>query len=205
VLRPSTFVRPCEPTLRDRPPTGDAWLHEVKFDGYRFQIHKLGGKVWLFTRNGHDWTERLPLLAAELAALPACIIDAELVATDNTGKINFRTLRHTLSKRHEGGRDEPRQPATPVVPQVAAENAQPNSTLNRKWHPEKTLELSIKGKGDRVRTVYFSPHACHWIREYLAARGPDCGSAPPIDPYRHPSATRRSSPPLLRYAPQLRP
>jgi serpin B len=33
----------------------------------------------------------------------------------------------------------------------------------------------------------------------------DCGSAPRIDPYRHPSATRCSSPPLLRYAPQLRP
>ena len=31
------------------------------------------------------------------------------------------------------------------------------------------------------------------------------GSAPRIDPYRHPSATRCSSPPLLRYAPQLRP
>src|SRR5690606_1496842 len=39
----------------------------------------------------------------------------------------------------------------------------------------------------------------------LASSAPACGSAPPIDPYRHPSATRCSSPPLLRYAPQLRP
>ena len=48
-----------------------------------------------------------------------------------------------------------------------------------------------------------------WWNEYAAkaAQGydPGCGSAPRIDPYRHPSATRCSSPPLLRYAPQLRP
>jgi bifunctional non-homologous end joining protein LigD len=75
VLRASIFVPACEPIQRDRPPKGDAWLHEVKFDGYRRQLHKAGHKVWLFTRNGHDWTERFPLLAAELAALPACIID----------------------------------------------------------------------------------------------------------------------------------
>jgi ATP dependent DNA ligase domain len=85
VLRPSIFVPPCEPIQRDRPPKGDAWRHEVKFDGYRMQLHKAGHKVRLFTRNGHDWTERSPLLAAELAALPACIIDAELVATDEAG------------------------------------------------------------------------------------------------------------------------
>jgi ATP-dependent DNA ligase len=60
VLRPSIFVPPCEPIQRDRPPKGDAWLHEVKFDGYRMQIHKAGRKVWLFTRNGHDWTKRFP-------------------------------------------------------------------------------------------------------------------------------------------------
>jgi bifunctional non-homologous end joining protein LigD len=83
-------------------PKGDAWLHEVKFDGYRVQVHKLGRKVWLFTRNGYDWTDRFPQLASELAALPACIIDAELVATDQTGKINFRTLRRSLTKRQEG-------------------------------------------------------------------------------------------------------
>jgi hypothetical protein len=46
------FVPPCELTLRDSVPKGDAWLHEVKFDGYRMQVHKAGWKVWLFTRNG---------------------------------------------------------------------------------------------------------------------------------------------------------
>jgi ATP-dependent DNA ligase len=103
VLRPSTFVPPCEPIQRDRPPKGDSWLHEVKFDGYRMQIHKAGRKLWLFTRRGHDWTDRFPRLVAELAALPTCIIDAELVATDAAGLTDFATLQRAVSRRQEGG------------------------------------------------------------------------------------------------------
>jgi bifunctional non-homologous end joining protein LigD len=97
------FVPPCEPTLRDSVPKGDAWLHEVKFDGYRMQIHKARRKVWLFTRNGHDWTDRFPQLASALAALPSCIIDAELVATDEHGTDDFATLQRTVSKRQDDG------------------------------------------------------------------------------------------------------
>jgi len=36
------FIPPCEPTLRDRLPKGEGWLYEVKFDGYRMQVHKAG-------------------------------------------------------------------------------------------------------------------------------------------------------------------
>jgi bifunctional non-homologous end joining protein LigD len=67
--------------LRTRLPRGEAWFYEVKFDGYRLQVHKAGGTVTLFTRKGHDWTERFPLLAASMQSL-ACdsaILDAELV------------------------------------------------------------------------------------------------------------------------------
>jgi bifunctional non-homologous end joining protein LigD len=103
VLRPSNFVAPCEPVLRNRPPKGDAWLHEVKFDGYRIQVHKAGGKVTLFTRRGHDWTRRFPHLAAELRALPTCILDTELVAAHEQGIADFRRLHRTVSKRQEEG------------------------------------------------------------------------------------------------------
>ena len=103
MLRPSIFIPPCEPTQRDRPPKGDAWLHEVKFDGYRMQVHRAGRRVTIFTRNGHDWTDRFPRLAAELAALPSCIIDAELVATDAHGIADFARLQRIVSKRQEDG------------------------------------------------------------------------------------------------------
>ena len=49
------FIKPQLATLKLKPPSG-GWLHEIKYDGYRAQIHLSKGKVWIFTRNGHDWT-----------------------------------------------------------------------------------------------------------------------------------------------------
>jgi bifunctional non-homologous end joining protein LigD len=67
------------------------------------QIHKASRRITIFTRNGHDWTNRFPRLASELAELPACIIDAELVATDAAGVTDFATLQRTVSRRQEDG------------------------------------------------------------------------------------------------------
>src|SRR5215475_9080544 len=80
----SPFIAPCIPSLRDRLPTGVGWLYEVKFDGYRMQIHKADDRVVLYTRNGGDWTDRFPGLVADLAKLrcESAIIDAELVHSD---------------------------------------------------------------------------------------------------------------------------
>jgi bifunctional non-homologous end joining protein LigD len=41
-------------------PVGDGWVHEIKFDGYRVQAHKVGSTVRLYSRNGHDFTDRFP-------------------------------------------------------------------------------------------------------------------------------------------------
>jgi bifunctional non-homologous end joining protein LigD len=97
VLRPP-FIPPCLPTLRDRLPKGEGWLYEVKFDGYRMQVHKTGERVTLFTRNGADWTSRLPRLAASLTTLPcsSAIIDAELMHMDG-----FDELHRRVNKRAE--------------------------------------------------------------------------------------------------------
>src|SRR5947207_5135299 len=42
-------------------PAGSDWIHEIKHDGYRLTVHREGKRVRLFTRNGHDWTDRYPL------------------------------------------------------------------------------------------------------------------------------------------------
>jgi bifunctional non-homologous end joining protein LigD len=88
----------CAPTIRDRLTKGEGWLYEVKFDGYRMQVHKAGGRTTLYTRNGADWTDRFPHLAAALAALPCAsvIIDAELVHADG-----FEALHRRVQKRVE--------------------------------------------------------------------------------------------------------
>ena len=65
------FIQPCSPIRVREVPAGDGWLHEVKFDGYRVQAHKEGSNVRLYSRNGHDFTERFPCIAQLLHGLPA--------------------------------------------------------------------------------------------------------------------------------------
>ncbi|MBD9416334.1 DNA ligase D [Pseudomonas sp. PDM16] len=81
-------------TLIDRPPEGD-WLYEVKFDGYRILARIREGEVRLFTRNGHDWTERLPLQAKALAKLGLhnSWLDGEVVALNEQGLPDFQQLQ----------------------------------------------------------------------------------------------------------------
>ena len=50
------FVPPQLASLRSKPPAGDNWLHEIKYDGYRLQIHLDKGRVTIRTRTGLDWT-----------------------------------------------------------------------------------------------------------------------------------------------------
>jgi hypothetical protein len=49
--------RPNNESAASKPPAGDQWIHEIKFDGYRLQIHLNDGRVTVYTRNGHDWTK----------------------------------------------------------------------------------------------------------------------------------------------------
>ena len=51
------FIKPQLATLKSKAPKGDQWLHEVKFDGYRIQVHINRGRKKVFTRNGLDWTK----------------------------------------------------------------------------------------------------------------------------------------------------
>jgi ATP-dependent DNA ligase len=48
---------PMPGSLKSKPPSGD-WLHEIKYDGYRIQIHINKGRKKVYTRNGLDWTKR---------------------------------------------------------------------------------------------------------------------------------------------------
>ena len=57
---PAAFIHPCQPTVAKQPPNGPGWVHELKHDGYRLQIHVRDGRVRLYTMNGNDG--RKPLL-----------------------------------------------------------------------------------------------------------------------------------------------
>ena len=88
------FVPPCSPTTASKPPTGERWMHEVKWDGYRLQVIKDGKQIRVLTRSGADWTKRMPTMAEALARLPARVaqIDGELCLCDSEGRPDFRAL-----------------------------------------------------------------------------------------------------------------
>jgi bifunctional non-homologous end joining protein LigD len=96
------FIAPALASLASRPPAGRQWLHEVKFDGYRFQCHIHNG-IRFFTRRGHDWSRRLPHLIAALAPLDAhaVILDGEVIVQTATGRSDFHALEKAL-KAAEG-------------------------------------------------------------------------------------------------------
>jgi ATP-dependent DNA ligase len=60
------IIKPQLATLKAKAPAGDQWLHEIKFDGYRVQVHLDKGKKQVFTRNGLDWTKRFSVIAGTL-------------------------------------------------------------------------------------------------------------------------------------------
>lgn len=94
------FVAPQLATLKAQAPTGNGWLHEIKFDGYRLQARRENGKITLKTRSGLDWTERFGKEVPEaLAALSAevLIIDGELVVEGAGGASDFSALQEDLS------------------------------------------------------------------------------------------------------------
>jgi bifunctional non-homologous end joining protein LigD len=97
------FVAPELCNLVDRPPGGEGWCHEIKFDGYRVQLRVEDGEATLKTRKGLDWTDKFGTIAKEASALPDVLIDGEIVALDQNGAPDFSTLQAAIS---DGKTDE---------------------------------------------------------------------------------------------------
>ena len=93
------FIEPCLHTLRSSAPAGPGWVHEIKFDGYRVQVHRSGTTTRCLTRNGYNWTSRFSSIAAAADALPAgeLVIDAEAVVLDENGLPDMAMLRSSLA------------------------------------------------------------------------------------------------------------
>jgi hypothetical protein len=73
-------------------------LHEIKFDGWRIQLHKHGGSAAAFTKNGHDHSSRVRWMTDALACLPgvrSLVIDGELVACNDAGLPTFTRCTFT--------------------------------------------------------------------------------------------------------------
>lgn len=97
------FLEFQHPRLVTQPPNGEAWLHEIKFDGYRMQAHVQAGRVTLFTRRGFDWTQKLPQLAGVLSGCADCILDGELCFIGPNGQPTFSGLRAAIGRGQTKG------------------------------------------------------------------------------------------------------
>jgi bifunctional non-homologous end joining protein LigD len=98
------FVPPQLATLVDKPPPGDEWLHELKFDGYRLLCHLERGHVRFWTRNQNDWTAKFPELGKAVKALPvkSAILDGEVVALNPSGRASFQLLQQSIKNASSG-------------------------------------------------------------------------------------------------------
>lgn len=90
-------ISPELATLVDAPPAGD-WRYEIKIDGYRILARLEDGKVRLITRNGHDWSRKLPELCQALAALEvqSAWLDGEILVMDEEGRPDFQRLQNAF-------------------------------------------------------------------------------------------------------------
>jgi bifunctional non-homologous end joining protein LigD len=92
------FIEPALATLRDKVPSGAKWIHEIKFDGYRLQLHKRQNDIRAYTRRGHDWTGRFDSLVSAMWKLQAfdVVIDGEVIVPTKTGHSDFGALESDL-------------------------------------------------------------------------------------------------------------
>jgi bifunctional non-homologous end joining protein LigD len=82
-------------------PSGRGWVYEIKHDGFRFLAVRQRKQVRIYSRGGHDWSERLPTIAKALSALPvrSVVLDGEGVICGRDGKSEFDRMRACFSRQ----------------------------------------------------------------------------------------------------------
>jgi bifunctional non-homologous end joining protein LigD len=93
------FIEPMYARLVNELPEGRDWLYEVKFDGYRCLAGRDSGEVTLWSRRGNLFTKQFPHLTHACEQLPpGTLVDGEIVALDENGRVCFNLLQHHRSK-----------------------------------------------------------------------------------------------------------
>jgi len=139
------FIEPMKAKQVDRPPAGDGWEYELKFDGYRALALKEGRAVKLLSSNGKDFNERFPEIVEGVARLPGrgLILDGEIVAFDPKGRSSFQKLQ-----AYALGEEKP--PLAFYVFDLLHENGR--DLLRERWTERRVrLEECLRDAGEPVR------------------------------------------------------
>jgi bifunctional non-homologous end joining protein LigD len=95
------FIAPQLAASRSKAPAGDQWLHEIKYDGYRVQLHVNKQRRIIFTRGGLDWTKRFSVIAGAFdIPVERAILDGEIVVVKD-GRTSFSELQAELAKGNQ--------------------------------------------------------------------------------------------------------
>jgi bifunctional non-homologous end joining protein LigD len=94
------FIEPMYATrLVQTLPRGQEWLYEVKFDGYRCLAGGDSSGVTVWSRRGNLFTKQFPHIAGACEQLPpGTLVDGEIVALDENGRVSFNLLQHHRSE-----------------------------------------------------------------------------------------------------------
>jgi bifunctional non-homologous end joining protein LigD len=141
------FIEPQLAALKSKAPKGEQWLHEIKYDGYRVQVHLNSGRKKVYTRNGLDWTKRFSVIAGALDLPGQAIIDGEVVVVHGS-RTNFSELQAELA----AGRQD-------RLVYYAFDLLWRNGDLRKLPQIErKQLLLDLLGENDIELPVLFSEH-----------------------------------------------
>lgn len=96
---PHSDYTPQLATLVKEAPSGDDWLHEIKYDGYRIGCRIRGSRITLISRNGRDWTGAFPEIVTAARALETddALIDGEVAMVLPDGRTSFQALQNAFS------------------------------------------------------------------------------------------------------------
>jgi bifunctional non-homologous end joining protein LigD len=131
-------------------PAGDTWLHEVKWDGYRIVATVVDGDVRLWSRNGIEWTQKIPELAKAVASLKldSAQLDGEMIVPTESGSSDFNALQGRLGAENKA----PLRYMLFDAPYLDGEDLHGLPLIERKARLEKVLKKS------RSKLLAYSAH-----------------------------------------------
>ena len=131
---PTRSLAPQLATLVDTPPKPGDWQWELELDGYRMLARIDGEQVRLFTRNGHDWTSKLPRLqkAIQELKLGSAWLDGEIVIISERGRTDFQALQNAFESTSNSG------DSTVIASDFAVNNSTASAAhcMHQRWSGE---------------------------------------------------------------------
>jgi len=185
------FIEPALATSVDKVPSGARWIHEIKFDGYRVQVHLANEEVKVFTRRGHDWTNRFKKVAEDAWHIKAgsAIVDGEIVVPAADGTTDFSVLQNELKGKstsivlvafdllYLNGRDLRKLSLVARKAElkkiIAGTNVQFSESFEIEGRSmfEHACKLGLEGVVSKVRdSAYASGRGNNWVKKTCAQR-----------------------------------